>query len=224
MEIPDLGAYAKESWPGPEKGFAAMVTRMDSDVGKILDKLKSAGVEENTIVFFTSDNGPHHEGGHDANFFDSNGALRGFKRDLYEGGIREPSLVRWPGKVKAGTVSDQVWAFWDFLPTVAEIAGMSPPAGIDGISMVNALLGKPQKDHEYLYWEFHEQGFSQAIRMGDWKAVRVKTKTRPIELYNLKEDPGEKSDVAASHQDIVARMRALMVTARTESKDFPVPA
>jgi arylsulfatase A len=216
MEIPDYGAYAKESWPSPERGFAAMVTRMDRDVGRILEKLG-----DNTIVFFTSDNGPHHEGGHDANFFNSNGPLRGFKRDLYEGGIREPSIVRWPGKVKPGSVSDQVWAFWDFLPTVAEIARTKAPPGIDGISMLNAFLGKPQQNHEYLYWEFHEQGFAQAVRMGDWKAVRVKT---AIELYNLKDDLGEKKNVAAEHPDLVARMRTIMQTARTESKDFPVPA
>lgn len=221
MEIPDRGIYAKESWPSPEQGFAAMVTRLDADVGRILAKLKAEGLEENTIVFFTSDNGPHHEGGHDANFFQSSGPLRGTKRDLYEGGIRVPGIVKWPGKVPAGTVSDQVWAFWDFLPTAAEIAGIPPPPGIDGIGMRNALIGKPQRNHETLYWEFHEAGFSQAIRMGDWKAVRLKEQTKPIELYDLRTDPAEKANVAARHPEVVAQMKALFGSLRTESKDFP---
>jgi arylsulfatase A-like enzyme len=222
MEIPDRGRYEQEAWPNPEKGFAAMVTRMDSDVGKILAALKSTGLENDTVVFFTSDNGPHHEGGHDAAYFGSSGGLRGVKRDLYEGGIREPSIVKWPGRVKAGTVSDQIWAFWDFLPTAAEIAGGQAPRGIDGVSMVPSFLGDTQKDHEYLYWEFHEGGFSQAIRMGDWKAVRVKSQSAAIELYDLETDVAEKRDVAAQHPEIVARMAKLMVEARTDSKEFPV--
>jgi arylsulfatase A-like enzyme len=222
MEIPDHGIYAKESWPNPEKGFAAMVTRMDSDIGRIVAKLKAEGLEDDTIVFFTSDNGPHHEGGHDADFFDSNGPLRGYKRDLYEGGIREPTIVKWPGKIAAGSVSDQVWAFWDFLPTAAEIAGVPAPPGIDGIGMLNSFTGKPQRNHETLYWEFHEGGFTQAIRMGDWKAVRLKKRSNPIELYDLRSDPGEKSNMAADHPDVVARMKSLFETARSESKDFPL--
>jgi arylsulfatase A-like enzyme len=222
MEIPDRGQYEKEEWPSAEKGFAAMVTRMDADIGKILAKLKSAGLEENTTVFFTSDNGPHHEGGHDAAFFGSSGPLRGVKRDLYEGGIREPSIVKWPGRMKPGTVSDQVWAFWDFLPTAAEIAGARAPSGIDGISMVPAFTGGVQKEHDYLYWEFHEGGFSQAIRMGNWKAVRVKSRAAPLELYDLAADVGETRNRAKEHPEIVSRMKALMTSARTESKDFPM--
>ena len=144
------------------------------------------------------------------------------KRDLYEGGIREPSIVKWPGRVKAGVVSDQVWAFWDFLPTAAEIAGASAPTSIDGISMVPGFTGGQQREHEYLYWEFHEGGFSQAIRWGNWKAVRVKSRTAPIELYDLATDIAETRNVAAQHPEIVARMKALMSSARTESKDFPV--
>jgi arylsulfatase A-like enzyme len=224
MEIPDRGQYEKEAWPSPEKGFAAMVTRMDADVGKVLAKLKSAGLEEDTVVFFTSDNGPHHEGGHDAAFFGSSGPLRGVKRDLYEGGIREPSIVKWLGRVKAGTVSDQVWAFWDFLPTAAEIAGARAPAGIDGISMAAAFTGGAQKQHEYLYWEFHEGGFSQAVRMGDWKGVRVKSRAAPIQLYDLAQDLGETRDMAREHPDVVERIRQIMSDARTESREFPVRA
>src|SRR5207245_6528193 len=130
---------------------------------------------ENTIVCFTSDNGPHREGGADPNFFRSAGPLRGIKRSLHEGGVRVPMIVRWSGKIRPGTVSDQVWAFWDVLPTVAELAGAKAPPGLDGLSVVPALRGKGrQRQHEFLYWEFHEQGFQQGVRMGDWKAVRTK--------------------------------------------------
>ncbi len=167
MEVPDYGSFADQDWPAPEKGMAAMVERLDRDIGSIMAKLKELGLDDNTVVFFTSDNGPHREGGHDPDFFDSRGPLRGIKRDLYEGGIRVPMLVRHPGKIKAGTVSDHVWAFWDFLPTAAELAGVAGPSGIDGISVAPTLLGKPgQKQHEYLYWEFFERGYKQAVRMG----------------------------------------------------------
>ena len=222
MEIPDYGAYKNQGWPGTEKGFAAMVARLDSDVGKIIQKLKSAGVDNNTVVFFTSDNGPHKEGGHDPTFFHSSGPLRGIKRDLYEGGIREPAIVRWPGRVKPGQVSDQAWAFWDFLPTAAAIANASAPAGIDGISMLDAILGRPQRNHEYFYWEFHERGFSQAVRMGDWKGVRVGSRSKPIELYDLKTDLSETKNIATDHPDVVAKIANLMKTARIDSPDFPV--
>ncbi len=145
--------------------------------------LKELNVEENTIVFFSSDNGPHSAGGGDPEFFRSSGQLRGIKRDLYEGGIRVPMIVRWPGKVKAGAISNQVWALWDFLPTAAEIAGVSSPKGLDGFSMLPALLGKEQSSHEYLYWEFYERGFQQAIRYGNWKAIRLEI-NEPMELYD----------------------------------------
>lgn len=204
------------SQPMPKAAFAAMVTRMDRHVGQILAKLKAAGIDRETIVFFTSDNGPHKEGGADPEFFDSNGQWRGIKRDLYEGGIRVPMIVRWPGRVKAGQVSPQAWAHWDFLPTAAALAGTKAPANIDGLSMVPTFLGQKQKQHEYLYWEFFERGFDQAIRMGDWKAVRHGL-GKPVELYNLKSDPGETTDVAAANPNIVARMTSLFETARTES-------
>ena len=220
MEVPDYGSYADKDWPNPEKGFAAMIERLDRDVGRILDKLRERGMDEDTIVFFTSDNGPHREGGHDPDFFGSRGPLRGIKRDLYEGGIRVPTLARWPGKIEPGQVSDQAWAFWDVLPTLAELGGAMPPGDTDGISMVPTLLGKIQKQHEYLYWEFHERGFRQAIRMGDWKGVRL-AKGAKIELYDLKKDLGEQDNIADKQPDVVQKIERLMKTARTESKEFP---
>lgn len=216
MEVPSDEPYSSESWPQLEKNFAAMVTRMDADIGKLFSLIKELGLDGNTVVFFSSDNGPHLEGGHDAEFFDSNGPLRGTKRDLYEGGIRVPAMVRWPGRVKAGSTSDQVWAFWDFLPTAAEIAGVRAPPGLDGISIVPALTGQALPSREYLYWEFFEQGFSQAVRLGDWKAVRRPSKG--IELYDLKIDLGEQNDVAANHPDVVARIERIMKAARVDSE------
>ena len=221
MEVPGDAPYSKEDWPQPEKNKAAMITRLDADVGKILDKLKELRVDQGTIIFFSSDNGPHKEGGVDPKFFESSGRLRGIKRDLYEGGIRVPMIVRWPGKIKPGTTSDQVWAFWDFLPTAAEIAGVKPPKDIDGISMMPTLLGlKQTNQHEFLYWEFHERGFQQAARMGDWKAVKLGPEN-PLELYNLKTDESETQNVADKHPDIVARIGEYLKTARTESKNWP---
>lgn len=222
MEVPSDAPYSAEPWPQVEKNHAAMITRLDGDVGRVLDRLRALGLEDDTIVFFTSDNGPHKEGGADPAFFRSSGPLRGFKRALYDGGIRVPMIVRWPGHVEAGSVSDAVWAFWDVLPTLAELAGVPAPSGIDGISQVPAILGKGgQPAHEFLYWEFHEGGFKQAVRTGDWKAVRPGP-CQPLELYNLKDDIGEEHDVAAKHPDVVARIEAYLRTARTDSPDFPV--
>ncbi|HEY3129392.1 MAG TPA: arylsulfatase [Acidobacteriota bacterium] len=221
MEVPSDAPYSGESWPQKEKNFAAMVTRMDGDIGKLLALLKELRIESETVVFFSSDNGPHKEGGHDPGFFHSSGSLRGIKRDLYEGGIRVPMIVRWPGKVKAGT-SSQVWAFWDFLPTAAELAGAKIPAGIDGISMMPVLLGQSQKSHQYLYWEFHEHGFSQAVRMGDWKAVRP-APGMPLQVYDLKTDLGERNDVADRHPELLASIEQILDSARTQSNDWPVP-
>jgi len=219
MEVPDYGPYKSKDWAKPQKGHAAMISRLDGDIGRIVKKLKGADIDNNTLIFFTSDNGPHHEGGADPAFFDSNGPLRGIKRDLYEGGIRVPMIARWPGKVKAGVSSDQIWAMWDFLPTMADLVGIEAPAGLDGISMLPALKGKSQRDHEFLYWEFHERGFSQAVRMGDWKAVH---KDRgPLELYNLKEDIGEERNVAGNRPAVVAKIEACLAKARTDSKHWP---
>jgi arylsulfatase A-like enzyme len=188
----------------------------------LMDELKRRKIDDNTVLFFTSDNGPHKEGGVDPAFFKSSGSFRGIKRDMYEGGIRVPMIVRWPGKIKAGTVSDQVWAFWDFLPTAAEIAGLQPPPKIDGISILPTLLGQKQTNqHEFLYWEFHEKGSKQAVRMGDWKAIRLEI-GKPLELYDLKNDPGESKDVAAEHPDVIEKMEKYLKTARTESKRWPM--
>jgi arylsulfatase A-like enzyme len=222
MEVPSDEPYTKEPWPQPQKNHAAMITRMDRDIGRILERLRELGLEENTIVFFSSDNGPHQEGGGNPFFFRSSGPLRGFKRSLHEGGVRVPMLVRWPGKIPAGKTSEQVWAFWDVLPTLVELAGGKAPEGIDGISVVPTLLeqGK-QKQHEFLYWEFHEQGFQQAVRMGDWKAVREKL-GGPLELYDLSRDLGEENNVAAANPMVVAQIEKLLATARTDSAKWPV--
>lgn len=220
MEVPDYGPYGEQDWPEPEKGRAAMITRMDADIGRVLDRLRELGLEQNTIVFFTSDNGPHREGGSAPEFFRSSGPLRGFKRSLHEGGIRVPMLVRWPGKIRP-SVSDLPWGFWDVLPTLAELAGATPPPGLDGISVVPTLLGQPgQRRHECLYWEFHEGGSQQAVRMGRWKAIRPWGGA--LRLYDLGTDLGEEHDIAAEHPDIVAKIEAYLATARTESEHWPM--
>jgi arylsulfatase A len=214
---PSLGY---RSQPTPRAAFVAMVTRMDRDVGRLMDLLRDRGIERRTLVLFTSDNGPHREGGADPQFFNSSGGLRGIKRDLYEGGIRVPMIARWPGTVPAGRASDHVWTHWDVHPTLAVVAGTAPPAGLDGMSMARALRGQPQPSHEFLYWEFHERGFQQAVRMGRWKAVRLKS-GGPIELYDLESDPGEERDVAGTKPDIVAKIEAYLEKARTPSERWP---
>ncbi len=226
MEVPDLGIYKDRDWPAAQKAHAAMITRMDADVGKLLDWLKKNGLDDNTIVFFSSDNGPHREGGNNPDFNDSNGPLRGIKRDLYEGGIRVPTLVRWPGKVKAGSTTDFVGAFWDLFPTLADLAGVPEkvPARLDGLSFAPTLLGhtERQKQHESLYWAFYERGGARALRMGKWKAVQQPIHS-PIQLFNLDQDLGEKNDVAAKHPDVVARMKKLMDDADTPSPRYKWP-
>jgi arylsulfatase A-like enzyme len=217
------GPYGSQ--PESHAAFAAMIKHLDDYVGELLDKLSEAGLEDNTIVIFTSDNGPHLEAGADPDYFDSNGPLRGYKRDMYEGGIRVPMLVKWPGRVKPGTTSDHISAFWDIMPTFAEIAGTPVTDGIDGISFVPVLLGKKnQKQHEYLYWEFHEQGGKAAVRMGKWKAVKLNLNKVPqgqTELYDLSSDIGETNNLADSHPDIVSRMEEIMKEAHTPSEIFP---
>jgi arylsulfatase A len=206
----------------PNAAFAGMVTRMDRDVGRIMDTLAELGLDENTIVFFTSDNGSIEGFNIDDGIFKGSGPLRGYKRDMYEGGLRVPMIVRWPGKIAAGAVSDLPWAFWDFLPTAAELAGAVAPGGIDGISVVPTLLGQAaQPRHEYLYWENPVGGdLLQAIRMEEWKAVKL-GRDVPIELYNLRDDIGETTDLAGHEPEIVERMRELFVTARTEPPPQP---
>lgn len=216
------GAYGtqKES----HAAFAAMVTLLDKQVGELLNKLISMGLDENTIVLFSSDNGPHFEGGADPDYFDSNGPLKGYKRDLYEGGIRVPMIAWWPGKITAGSTSNHISAFWDVLPTFTELAGVKAPAGIDGISFLPALLGQPdQKEHEYMYWEFHEKGGRLAVRKGNWKYIRYdvfdSTKTT-TELYDLSADIDEEHNVAEEHPEVVKELQEIMDNARTPSDVF----
>ena len=217
------GGYASQEFP--KATFAAMVTRLDMYVGQVLDKLKEKGLDKNTLVIFTSDNGPHVEAGADPKFFNSSGGFRGVKRDLYEGGIREPFAARWPGVIKPGTKSEYIGAFWDILPTFAELANAQSPRNIDGISFTDALKGKPtQKKHDYLYWEFHEQGGRQAVRQGNWKAVRLKAAGNPdasVELYDLSKDPGETTNIASQFAEKARELGHLMNNAHVSSALFP---
>lgn len=217
--------------PAPRAGYAAMVTRMDRSVGRILDLLKQLHLDDRTLVLFSSDNGPAPGGvgGSDSEFFASSAGLRGLKGSVYEGGLRVPLIARWTGRIRPGQVSDHVCYFPDLLPTVLDLVGASAgvPGDIDGLSFAPTLLGRPgeQKKHDYLFWEFFGYGGQQAVRRGDWKGVRHnlrKGETR-IELYNLKEDPGEQQDVAAQHPDIVKQLEQIMRTARVPSKLFPLP-
>ena len=226
MEVPELGEYADKDWPEPNKGHAAMITRMDRDVGRILDKLKELGLDENTAVFFSSDNGPHKEGGQDPALSDSNGPFKGTKRDLYDGGIRVPLIARWPGKIPPGRTSDHVSGHQDVMATLAELAGAeSHLPKHDGVSLVPTLLGKPdqQKKHEYLYWEFYEQKGARAVRMGNWKAVRKPLAGGKTELYHIKKDPGEESNLATQHPDLVAKAEAIMKRAHVPNEHFKLP-
>ena len=224
MEVPDYGQYADKDWPDAQKGTAAMISRLDSDVGRLMSLLKELKIDDNTVVMFTSDNGPHREGGNDADFFDSNGSLRGIKRDLYEGGIRVPMVVRWPGHAPAGTTCSHVGYFADFLPTAAAIAGYKTGYGVDGISFLPSILGQAdqQQPHEYLYWEFYERGGAQAVRIGQWKGVASPMGSAEIELYNLDDDIGETMNVAAEHLDIVQIVRGAMAESHVPTPDWQV--
>lgn len=216
------GPYGSQ--PEVHAAFAAMITLLDRQVGEIVAELKKLGLDKNTIIIFSSDNGPHIEGGADPEYFDSNGPLKGYKRDLYEGGMREPMIVSWPGTVVAGTKSDLISAFWDIMPTFAEIVGVKAPENIDGISLLPTLLGKPgQKQHTSMYWEFHENNGRQAVRMGDWKLVRYNVaipEKITTELYNLKTDLGETNNIAAQNPQIVDKMLRIMEQSRVPSPIF----
>lgn len=217
-----IGRYSGPQVQNPVAAFAGMVTRMDRHIGELMALLKELGIDDRTIVSFTSDNGPHKEGGHDPLFFDSNGPLKGHKRDLYEGGIRVPFIARWPGKIAPGTKSAHPTAMWDVLPTCLEIAGVASPSGIDGISYLPTLLGQPerQQSHEYLYWAFYEYGGKQAVRMGKWKGVRNNVRRAPdstLELYDLSQDIGEALNIAEGHPSIVEKLDSFMQAADTES-------
>jgi arylsulfatase A len=206
----------------PLAAFAAMVSKLDSDVGKLIELLKENELYKNTIVMFASDNGPHASGGGDPQFFNSSGPFRGIKRDLYEGGIRTPFFVSWPGKIETGSSSDHISAFWDILPTIAELAGAETPKEIQGISLANVLFDKPQRGHEYLYWEFvHKDQARQAVRKSEWKLVRYGLK-KNAELYNLEEDPAETTNLAEKYPEIVEELEMQFINQRIENPDFPL--
>lgn len=216
-----VGGYGSQ--PHPKAAFAAMVKLLDDQVGEILDKLEELGLTENTLVIFTSDNGPHLEGGADPDFFNSNGPFQGYKRDLYEGGIRIPMIASWPGQIAEGSQSAHISAFWDVLPTISELTGIEIPREVDGISFLPTLLDREQPEHDYLYWEFHEQGGKQAVRMGDWKGIKLNVvKGEPTAfLYHLKTDPMEKQDLSKQHPEVLQKILKIMETARTEDPEWP---
>lgn len=218
----------------PRAAYAAMVTRMDREIGSILDLLSELGLEEDTIVVFSSDNGPTFDrlGGSDSDFFESAGPFRGLKGSLYEGGVRVPTIVRWKGKIAPGSRSDYVSGFEDWLPTLLELAGAAQavPEGLDGISLAPLLLGRSQPPRPFLYREFPGYAGQQSVRLGHWKGIRQNLlggEGEPdlrIELYNLAEDPGETTDLSDRHPEVVARIEAIMKQERVPSAVFPFPA
>ncbi len=221
-EEPYLGDRSYLPHPRPFSAYAGMITRMDAHIGRILAKLDELGLAENTLVMFTSDNGATYTGGVDAEFFDSSGGLRGLKGSVYEGGIRVPLIARWPGRVEPGSSSDHISAFWDMMPTFADVVGVASPSGLDGISFMPALLGEPdQAEHADLYWEYHGLwNGAQAVRSGRWKGVRLgghDDAGAPVQLYDLDDDPAERIDVAEQHPEVVERVLAVMES-RTESR------
>jgi len=220
MEVPDHGEFESKSWPKAEKGFATMMKRIDDDVGRVLDLLKELGLDNNTIVFFSSDNGPHQEGRHEMEFFNSNGEMRGMKRDLYEGGVRVPLVVRWPQKIEPGQVVENLTAFQDLMPTVCELIGAeSPPS--DGESMLPLLLGKKSKGEERtLYWEFGERGGKQAVLKGDWKLVRLGLEDPVYELYNVESDSSEERNLATLYPERVSALKTLLQSIPDEDSVF----
>jgi arylsulfatase A-like enzyme len=225
MEVPNYGIYADKNWPNAQKGLAAMITYLDKDVARLRAKLVELGIDKNTIIMFASDNGPHAEANNNPKFFNSSGGLRGQKRDLYEGGVRIPMIACWPGKIKPNTVSSHISGFWDVLPTLTEIAGLPAPIKTDGISFLPELLGKNQKKHDNLYWEFNEQGGKQAALKGKWKLVKLDLfnaeKTR-IELYDLSIDPAEQNNVADKYPDVVAEMKAVLISEHKDDANFSI--
>ncbi|MFK8114142.1 MAG: arylsulfatase [Rubripirellula sp.] len=223
-EVPAYGIYQDKDWPNQDKGQAAMVTRMDGDVGRLLDLLRDLKIEEDTLVIFTSDNGPHNEAGHNLDRFDPSGPLRGTKRALYEGGIRVPTIAWWPGTVEAGATCEHVGYFGDLIATAADLSGGEVKAEVDSISFVPSLKGDDakQEKHEYLYWEFYEQGSRQAVRFGDWKAIRAPMHTGEIEFFDLSQDIGEQTNIAADHPDLVKQAAAMMDEAHTPHPSWKI--
>lgn len=235
LQVPeDSLAEYRGRWPDPpydgKKGYiphahpracyAGMVTRMDKDVGRIMATLKKLGLDDNTLVMFSSDNGPTYAGGADSAFFESAGPLRGLKGSVWEGGIRVPFIARWPGKIEPGSETEQVTAFWDFLPTCAELLDVKAPLGLDGVSILPTLLARPrrQKQHEHLYWELRGQ---RAARKGKWKAVRLKPDQK-TQLFDLDADVGEQNDLATEHPEILVQMDEILEKGRTPSEVFPL--
>lgn len=224
-EVPTLGRYADERWPESDKGHAAMVTVMDSYVGRMLEALKKHGIERETLVIFTSDNGPHNESNHHPSRFNPSGQFSGLKRSLTDGGIRVPCIAWWPGVISPGSKTDHVAYFGDWFATACELSGARLPAGLDSISFAS-LLGtaavEQREQHEYLYWEFHEGGFKQAaLYKGRWKGILRKGKGGPLELFDLQTDPSEGTDVSSSQHEIAVRMLDFLSRARTNSEDWP---
>ncbi|TVS14505.1 MAG: sulfatase [Planctomycetaceae bacterium] len=222
FQIPELEPYTRDTqWPPQAKVYASMLTRTDRDMGRMLQLLEELGIDQQTIIFFCSDNGAanRYEG-----LFDSSGPLRGRKRDMYEGGLRTVMVARWPGRIQPDSVSRDIWYFADVLPTFAELAGAPVPDGIDGVSILPSLLSQPQPElHQRpLYWEFHERGFQQAARRGDWKAVR-RAHDAPLELYNLAQDVGEQHDIAVEHPEQAAWFEQFLLQSRTASPNWPTP-
>lgn len=224
-EVPDYGPYAGEPWPDADKGQAAMITRMDDHIGKLLARIKQLGLDERTLVMFSSDNGPHKEAGHDPERFDPNGPLSGYKRSMTDGGIRVPMIARWPGVIEPGRTSDHVGYFGDLMATCAELAGATMPEGCDSISFVPTLLGsearRKQALHPFLYWEFHEGAATQqAVRLDHWKGIR--SYGGRLALYDLSTDIAETRDVAAEHPDVVRRIEEILATAHGDNADWPL--
>jgi arylsulfatase A-like enzyme len=229
-KIGNMSLYADRDWPAPEHLHASKITLLDKQIGRLLNKLEEMGKLENTLIVFTSDNGPHTEGaGHNPMFFDSNGQLRGIKRDLYEGGIRVPMIAVWNGKIEPGILTSHISGFQDLMPTFAEIAGIKIHAQTNGISILPLLKGETQKEHDHLNWEFQldgwgrimpDGGFRQSVRINNWKGVRYGINT-DTELYNLDEDISETNNIANEHPEIIQKMNKLFEEARSETDGFP---
>jgi arylsulfatase A-like enzyme len=212
---PTHNLYAQEKWTKPEKDRAAMITLLDAEVGKIMSALWQSNLQRHTVVFFTGDTGSSDQESLDSGLGSRTGPLRGGSRQLYEGNLRVPMIVCWPGIIPSNITSDFPWAFWDFMHTVAQIADVTRPDGLDGVSVLPTFLGKDQKPHDYFYWEQYDNGLQQAARMGNWKALRH-IPGRTLELYHLLKDPSESTNIAAAHPDVVSRMEDLFKSARTE--------
>jgi uncharacterized sulfatase len=224
QETPDYGLYKDRPWPNPDKGQAAMITRLDAQVGALLAKLKAYGIERNTLVLFSSDNGPHQEGRNNPELFDANGLLRGMKRALYEGGVRVPFIARWPGRIKAGATSEHIGYFGDVLVTVCDLTKQAAPRWLDSLSFTPTLLGQraKQQQHKYLYFEFYEQGGRQSVRFGNWKAIREPMLAGKVQLYDLAKDLGEQHDIAEARPQIVKQAIAYLNEAHVDDPVWQV--